>query len=138
MQSPRVTPCSSCSNSRFLLLEFLRRYSDRLKPLQRESTELRTVARLVEIRRNLVDDRVRLTNRLTAALKCYFPQVLEWFEDKSTAVFAEFLARWPSLDAAKRARDATLEKFFAQHNVRSKRVVEARIKGIREGISLTL
>lgn len=96
-----------------LLLELLRRYPDKLKPLERESTELRTVARLVEIRRSLVDDRVRLTNRLTAALKCYFPQVLKWFDDKGTVVFIEFVARWPSLEAAKKARTATLERFFA-------------------------
>jgi transposase len=120
-----------------LLLELLRRYPDKLKPLERESTELRTVARLVEIRRNLVDDRVRLTNRLTAALKCYFPQVLEWFDDKNTRVFVEFLARWPSLDAVKKARDSTLEKFFFDHNVRHRRIVDARIEAIRQSIPLT-
>lgn len=120
-----------------LLLELLRRYPDKLKPLKRESTELRTVARLVEVRRSLVDDRVRLTNRLTASLKCYYPQVLEWFDDKNTLVFIEFIARWPSLDAVKKARDSTLEKFFFDHSVRHKRVIDARINAIRESIPLT-
>lgn len=120
-----------------LLLELLRRYPDKLKPLKRESTDLRTVARLVEIRRNLVDDRVRLTNRLTASLKCYFPQVLEWFDDKNTIVFVDFLSRWPSLDAVKKARDSTLEKFFFDHNVRHRQIVDARIKAVRESIPLT-
>jgi hypothetical protein len=36
------------------------------------------------LRRRLVEQRVRLTNRLTAALKEYFPQVLQWFDDKGT------------------------------------------------------
>ncbi len=120
-----------------LLLEMLRRYPDKLKPLERDSVEFRTVERLLEVRRRLVDDRVRLTNRLTASLKCYFPQVLEWFDDKNTTVFAEFLARWSSLQAAKKARRATLEKFFAQHNVRSRKVIDARIAGIAESQPLT-
>ena len=41
------------------------------------SPEMRVLRRLVEARRALVQDRVRLTNRLTFALKAYFPQVLE-------------------------------------------------------------
>jgi transposase len=120
------------------LLELLRRYPDRLKPLERESVELRTVSRLVEIRRKLVDDRVRLTNRLTSALKSYFPQVLEWFDDKNATIFAEFLVRWPSLEAAQRARKATLEKFFTEHNVRYRAVIERRIEAIRTSTPLTL
>ena len=47
---------------------------------------------------------MRLTNRLTFTLKAYFPQVLDWFRDKETAVFAAFLERWPSLLDAQRAR----------------------------------
>jgi transposase len=120
-----------------LLLELLRRYPDRLQPLQRESLELRTVARLVEIRRTLVDDRVHTSNRLTAVLKTYFPQVLDWFDDKNAALLRAFLERWPSLQATQRARTQTLEKFFTEHNVRSKRRIDERIQAIREGIPLT-
>jgi transposase len=120
------------------LLELLRRYPDKLKPLDRESAEMRTVSRLVEIRRKLVDDRVRLTNRLTSSLKNYFPQVLDWFDDKNAANFAEFLQRWPSLEAAQRARKTTLEKFFAEHHVRYRAVIERRIEAIRASTPLTV
>jgi hypothetical protein len=47
----------------------------------------------VEHRRRLVGDKVRLTNRLTSALKNYFPQVLQWFQEKDTAIFGAFLSR---------------------------------------------
>ena len=57
---------------------------------------MRALRRLVEARRDLVHDRVRLTNRLTFTLKAYFPQVLDWFRDKETDVFVAFLERWPS------------------------------------------
>ena len=120
------------------LLELLRRYPDKLKPLERESAELRTVSRLVEIRRKLVDDRVRLTNRLTYSLKAYFPQVLDWFDDKNATIFAEFLKRWPCLEAAQRARKTTLEKFFTEHHVRYPAVIERRIEAIRASTPLTL
>ena len=42
---------------------------------------------LVEQRQVLVGDVTRLTNRITAALTQYFPQVLEWLVDKNTLVF---------------------------------------------------
>jgi hypothetical protein len=37
--------------------------------------ELRALATLVEQRRDLVNDRVRITNRLRCTLKQYYPQV---------------------------------------------------------------
>jgi hypothetical protein len=51
----------------------------------------------------LVEDRSRLINRVTYALKEYFPQVLDWFREKHTGVFVEFVTRWPTLPAVQRA-----------------------------------
>ena len=109
-----------------LLLELVLRHPDQFKPWQPQSAQMRTLAQLVEHRRTLVADRVRTTNRLTAALKLYFPQALDWFEDKATLVFCEFLEKWPTLQAAKRARKATLERFFHEHNSRYAEVIEKR------------
>src|SRR5207302_4066514 len=81
--------------------------------------------------------RVRLTNRLTFTLKAYFPQVLQWFRDKETAVFAAFLARWPSLQDAQRARRDTLVAFFHDHNVRHAAVIERRLEAIKSERPLT-
>jgi hypothetical protein len=69
---------------------------------------MRVLQQLVEQRRALVDDVRRLTNRITDALKQYFPQALEWFHDKDTVVFCDFLTRWPTLKQAQRARQARL------------------------------
>ena len=57
------------------------RQAQRLAP---ESSAMRALRQLVETRRDLVHDRTRVTNRITDALKAYFPQVLEWFRDKET------------------------------------------------------
>jgi transposase len=92
---------------------------------------------LVEDRRKLVDDRVRVTNRITAALKAYFPQLLQWFTDRSTNVFCDFVERWPSPEQAKSARVETLRTFFAEHNVRCATRVEERIQAIKSVVALT-
>src|SRR5215467_11745196 len=88
-------------------------------PLQPQSPAMRALAQLVEHRRRLVGDKVRCTNRLTSALKNYFPQVLQWFPEKDTGIFCDFLSRWPTLKAAQLARRSTLEGFFRTHHVRS-------------------
>jgi transposase len=120
-----------------LALELLLRHPEKLKRLQPESPDMRALRRLVETRRTLVDDRVRLTNRMTHALKAYFPQVLTWFRDKDAAIFADFLERWPTLEAAQRARKETLADFFRSGNVRYKAAVERRIEAIRSECPLT-
>lgn len=118
-------------------LEILRRHPDKLAPLRREGIDMRALRRLVESRRDLVQDRVRVTNRLIYALKAYFPQILDWFRDKETDVFAAFLERWPSLPQAQRARRDTLIDFFHAHNVRRASTIEKRIHAIQSEKPLT-
>ena len=120
-----------------LALELLLRYPEKLTRLEPEGAPMRTLRRLVEDRRALVQDRVRITNRLTAALKAYFPQVLEWFRDKETAVFADFVQRWPTLELAQKARKDTLAGFFRAHNVRYEATIQRRIDAIRAEQVLT-
>ena len=120
-----------------LALEVLTRHRDKLAPLRSESVEMRALRQLVEDRRRLVNDRVRVTNRLTAALKRSFPQVLDLFRDKGTIVFSDFVEKWPSVGEARRARKATLEQFFQRHNVRGQVLIEKRINCIKTATPLT-
>lgn len=91
---------------------------------------------LVEHRRRLISDRTRLSNRLTAALKGYFPQVLDWFPDIRTLLVCEFLQRWPELAAVKRARASTLEQFFRKHHSTRQQTNQQRLAAIRESVAL--
>src|SRR5262249_11274285 len=102
-----------------------------------QSPTMRALDQLVEHRRRVVNDKVRITNRLTSILKNYFPQVLQWFQDKDTPIFCDFLSRWPTLKAAQLARRSTLETFFRDHHVRSADVVAQRLHGIKAAIPLT-
>lgn len=119
-----------------VILELLVRHRDKLQRLQPERPAVRSLRRLVELRRDLVHDRTRLTNRITDALKAYFPQILDWFRDKEAAVFADFLERWPTLQAAQRARPETLENFFRTANVRRASTIERRLTAIRNELPL--
>jgi len=120
-----------------MALDILLLHPDKLKPIKLQSVAMRTLSTLVEERRCLVNDVTGITNRMTSTLKQYYPQVLDWFEDRDTVIFCDFLSRWPTLKQVKRARRSTLESFFHQHNGRRAHLVEERIQGIRAATALT-
>ena len=120
-----------------LAVDLILRHPEHFKPLKPQSVEMRTLAALVEQRRTLVNDRVRITNRLRYALKQYYPQALEWFDHIDTVLFCDFIERWPTLAQAKRARKTTLKTFFAEHNMRFPQVLERRVIAIKEALALT-
>lgn len=120
-----------------LQADILRLYMHKLRPIEPECPTVRTLAQLLEYRRKVVQDRVDVSNRVTAVLKNYYPQVLDWFKEKDTLVFCDFVQRWPSLPEAKKARKQTLAKFFNEHNSRYSAVNESRINDIKSACPLT-
>ncbi len=120
-----------------LALDLLLRHRERFQPLKPQSVPMRKLCMLVEQRRRLVGDKNRYTNRLGNALKQYYPQALQWFEQRDTVLFCDFITRWPTLVQVKRARKATLTAFFKAHNVRFERVIEARLCAIKAATPLT-
>jgi transposase len=118
------------------LAELLTAHRERLKAWRADDERARTLQYLVEHRRRLVSDRTRISNRMTSLLKAYFPQVLEWFPDIRTHLVCDFLLRWPSLQALRRVRRATLEGFFLDHNSVRRETLQRRIKAIKEGVPL--
>jgi len=121
----------------FLQLDYLLKHPESLNPLNPDSTDTRIIQRLVEDRRTLVGEKVRLTNRITAALKSYFPQALEWFTDLDTILFCEFVQRWSTLDMARKARPTVLTKFFKEHRCVRQSVIDKRLKAIKQAMPLT-
>jgi hypothetical protein len=119
------------------LLDLLLRHRERLRRLQPDTVETRLLHFLVEERRQAVDEKTRQNNRLTACLKLYFPQILQWFDDVTSPLVGELLERWPDLPQLQRAHPGTLRKFFHQHNCRSKELMEERIQAISQAIPAT-
>lgn len=91
----------------------------------------------MESRRTLVAEKVRLTNRITSALKNYYPQVLEWFRDKDTHVFCDFVEQYPTLKAAQAASEDELRAFFKSHRVVRESAIQRRLKQIQTDVPLT-
>lgn len=120
-----------------VLLEIVQKHRDRIRPLNPADPLTRQLGILSEHRRKLDDSRKREVNRLRAALKTYYPQVLELFEDLSTPLVCDFLAKWPSLSQLRRAKDSTITTFFREHRSRSSELIEKRLALIRSAVALT-
>jgi transposase len=118
------------------LAELLAHHREHLRAWRPDDEQTRTLRYLVEHRRRLVDDRTRLSNRMTSLLKSYFPQVLDWFPDIRTTLVCDFLLRWPSLDTLRRVRRETLVKFFRAHNSVRKEAIERRVDSIKQAVPL--
>ena len=119
------------------LLDLLQHHREHLRPWRPDDEQTRTLQLLVQQRRRLVNDRTRISNRLTALLKGYFPQVLDWFPDLCTLLVCDFLTRWPTLAAVQKARPATLLQFFkAHHSVRAA-TNERRLAEFKTAVPLT-
>lgn len=121
----------------FLQVEILTLHMNKLTVIEPESATMRALAQLVEYRRNVVQDRVDLSNKITAALKNYYPQALEWFKEKDTIIFCDFITKWPTLAMVKRAKKETLLDFFNRHNSHYAHVNDARISSIKNALPLT-
>jgi transposase len=120
-----------------LLLDLLTRHREKLRRINPDSAETRTLRFLVEERRKLVNERIRFSQRLNSHLKLYFPQVLNWFCDISSQIAEHFLERWPTLAAVQKAKAKTLERFFADHNSRSPEKIKTRLDEIRRAVTAT-
>jgi transposase len=120
-----------------IALEILLCHRDKLKALQPQSVGIRTLERLLEERREFVDEQTRITNRLTSALKEYFPLANAWFDEKASALFCDFLSHWPSLKQLQRARRTTLLTFFREHHCYQPRLIEERLAALQRATPLT-
>jgi len=117
------------------ILDLLMRHRDRLRRLEPDDANTRLLLMLVEDRRQLVDDKTRLTLRLQDCLKQYFPQLLQWF-DVDTPLVADLLRTWPDLQHLQRCHDGTLRTFFRQHHCSEKLTAE-RMDAIRAAVPAT-
>jgi transposase len=121
-----------------LAARFLEHHRRQLRPYRPDSPETRKIALLAETRRHLVEDRKRLVQRLTDALKQYFPLILKLFAKRlASDLVLELLQRWPSLPQLKRPHPKTLRACFAQHRVRNAERQTEWIDAIRSATPLT-
>jgi transposase len=120
-----------------LLLEFLRKHRERFRPWVADDVPTREIALLVEHRRQLVDDRTALTNRLQTLLKGYFPQALEWAGDLTAPLAGDFLRQFPRLEEVQKASRLKVRKVYRAHTRRTPEQLEQLLDQIRTARPLT-
>jgi transposase len=131
-----------CSGSKsdpsdtLLLLDLLEKHRDKLRVWNPEDSQTRRLRMLTEYRRRLVNDRSKLVNRLTSILKCYFPEALGLTGDLTKQLAAEFLLKWNTLAAVKKAKPVTLRRFYRKHHCRNTKLIEQRIQEITNATAL--
>lgn len=120
------------------LLEYLTHHRQHLTPWNPDDVLTRHIGLLVEQRRQAVELRKRLTNRMRSSLKQYFPQALQWTGDElHSRLSCDFLIKWPTLAAVQKASAQTLRKFFYGHHYRNEAGLKDRIEQIRAARPLT-
>ena len=119
------------------LLDLLLRHRQQLRRLRPDTEETRLLQILVETRRRLVDEKTRQKNRLTACLKIYFPQVLQWFDEVDSPLVGAVLQRWGTLMEMRRAHPGTLRRFFHEHNCRGEERIQERIEALQHALPAT-
>jgi len=121
-----------------IALELLDKHRDKLRAWRPDDSQTRTLAMLAEGRRQAVDLRTQLSNRLTACLKGYFPQALDWVGEKVyTPMACDWLRKWPTLEDLRRASPETIRKFYYGHGCRRGDLMEKRLKAIAQASPLT-
>jgi transposase len=101
-------------------------------------TELtRKLAALVENRRDLVDERTRMVNRVHSLLKTYYPLAELLFEDMTIPLATNFLLKWPDFASVKKAGAVALRKFFYAHHSRGEKAIDDRLQSIDKAQALT-
>src|SRR4051812_16351651 len=73
-----------------LIRDFVANHVDRLRVWRPDDEPTKRLRLLVEGRRKFVDQRTSFTQALSATLKQYFPQILEWFHDANAPLTLAF------------------------------------------------
>ncbi len=120
------------------LARLLLHHHEQLPRWQPQDPQTRQLAMLVEHRRAVIEERTALTNRLQALLKNYFPQALELCgEELWRPLATDFLLKWPSLQAVRKARPETVTAFYYQHGSRSQKLLQRRLELILQAVPLS-
>lgn len=119
-----------------LIMQFLQHYRDQLRQLVPNSPETRELTALAQDRRQLVEQRVALANRMMSYLKAYFPTILEL---KPARAYSEFVVRlvhaYPTLEDAQKAGKVKLRKILFGTGAKAK--MEVRLETIMQAKPIT-
>jgi transposase len=135
--SLRLSGASDDPKDAALICDFVLKHLAELRVWRPDDVQTRKIRLFCEQRRTLVDQRTALTHVLSAALKEYFPQLLQWFGETSSHLRA-FLIHWPTLDQARQASvDELTGVLKASRRRKASAVAHELIEKIRTAVPLT-
>ncbi len=137
-KSFRVSSAKDDINDSELLCDMLSKHIERLSVIQIDDEQTRELRILSEQRRNIVEQRVRLTNQLKANLKQYFPLALEiGGEELHSKLTCQLLLQFPTFEELQKASNQALRSFYKKQHCRRQDLIDRRIKKIRAACPLT-
>jgi transposase len=137
-ESRRLSGSSSDPVDAELICEFTLKHLDELRVWQPDEPATRKLRGLVEARRTLVDQRTAQTHQLSAVLKGYFPQALQWFNGATSHLLRSILRLWPTLSDLRIATAEEITGIMRAHRTRGVvRRVEQLFEQMRQAVPLT-
>lgn len=100
----------------FILADVLCRDRDQLSLITPDSETLRALKTFLLDREGFVRDQTRLTNRLIACLRQYYPEALELFSDVAGKTALAFIEAYPEFVMAHKLSRKQVQKFLAEHH----------------------
>ena len=115
----------------FVICELARTDHHRFAALAPSRDETIALRALVRTREDLVAVRVHLANQLRAQLDCFWPGATRIFADIDSPIALAFLARYPSLKAARGLGPKRLQAFLARNAYSGRRPVSDLLNRLR-------
>lgn len=100
----------------FVLADVLCRDHDQLPRIAPDSEVVRALKTLLRDRESFVRDQTRLTNRLIASLRQYYPEALGFFEDIAGKTALDFVSAFPDFAAARQLSRKEVRRFLTEHH----------------------
>jgi transposase len=114
-----------------MLAHGLRQQHNSLRPLLFDSPLARELAILCADEKNLIQQRTALVNVLIAALKAYYPQALDWFDDWTSPTSHDFIISFPTPASLRAASKKRLVGFLKTHNIGLSPTWQSRVENAR-------
>lgn len=99
----------------FVLAHMLRMRKQNYTPLRSQSELTEEIRVLSEDRHKLVEQKTRLLNQLSAALKAYYPSAIDLFSSLDAKIALEFLSSFPTPQDAKEISSDEWSQFLSEN-----------------------
>lgn len=108
----------------FILADLLYGDRDQLSLLSAESDSVKELRLLLADRESFVQEHVRLSHRLTACLREYYPEALRFFSSITVPTALEFLKTYPTATEARRLSRPHLKQFLQERHSYRKDIMD--------------